>query len=50
MKLTTRAFLKCVECDKELGGVIMYDTEFENFDYPVNTVCLKCYYKNEENP
>jgi len=48
MKLTTRAFLECVECGKELGGVIIYEQKFEDFSYPHNTICLKCYYKDED--
>ena len=47
-KIITRTFLKCIECEKELGGVIIYEQYFEDFSYPHKTICLDCYYRDEK--
>jgi len=45
---TTRAFVYCVECKKDMQGMVEYVHDPSDFwAKPPKTTCMKCYYKDE---
>ena len=46
--VTTRKFIICKVCKKDMEGVMLFEHEDEDFwNEGPNVVCIECYYKEE---
>lgn len=46
--VTTRAFISCKECNRDMRGVVFFEHDAEDFWHEAPTIiCMKCYYKDE---
>jgi hypothetical protein len=47
IETSTREFINCVVCNKDMQGVMEYVTEAGGRVFRPDITCMRCYYKDE---
>ena len=48
MIVTTRKFIICKECHKDMQGILLFEHEAVDFwNEGPDIICIECYYKDE---